>query len=212
MNYTLCTEKAYSNEKVSTLLAIMDYLLHTMIKRHMLFEEGFKLLKDILAKHMTQRPPFSIFIFTQTEVQDICNFMLKTFFRHFTLYEYSFKPKVELMLMTVPKGGIPTKNSQEEDLAQGVSEAVGNLDLDTDQAPGGDMGQDMSQADPTSPINAGDKIDWEKVGRIYKPESAVEHIVAKEMGRLKMAFDQTIEVQDTTIEEKHKAAPGGKKK
>ena len=29
--------------------------------------------------------------------------MLKTYFRHFSLYEYSFKPKVDLLLMTVPK-------------------------------------------------------------------------------------------------------------
>lgn len=31
--------------------------------------------------------------------------MLRTFFRHYSLYEYSFKPKVELVLMTIPKGG-----------------------------------------------------------------------------------------------------------
>ena len=29
--------------------------------------------------------------------------MLRTFFRHYSLYEYSFKPKVDLVLMTVPK-------------------------------------------------------------------------------------------------------------
>ena len=85
----------------------MDFILHTMIKRHMMSEDGFKLLKEILERHKTQRPPFSIFIFTEEEVSDICNFMLKTFFRHFCLYEYSFKPKVELMLVTQPVGGFP---------------------------------------------------------------------------------------------------------
>ena len=29
--------------------------------------------------------------------------MLNTFFRHFSMYEYSFKPKVELMLVTQKK-------------------------------------------------------------------------------------------------------------
>lgn len=29
-----------------------------------------------------------------------------------------------------------------------------------------------------------DNIDWEKVGKIYKPESAIEDILAREMGRL----------------------------
>jgi len=110
INYDFCTQHSYSNEKVSTLLAIMDFTLHTMIKRHMNSEDGFKMLKEILERHKTQRPPFSIFIFTEQEVEDICNFMLKTFFRHFALYEYSFKPKVELMLITQPVGGFPQQS------------------------------------------------------------------------------------------------------
>ena len=39
---------------------------------------------------------------------------------------------------------------------------------------------------PTSNI---DIIDWQKVGKIYKPESAIEHIINKEMDRLKSAFN-----------------------
>lgn len=61
------------------------------------------MLKEILAKHCIQRPPHSIFIFTEKEAMDIVNFMLRTFFRHYSLYEYSFKPKVELVLMTIPE-------------------------------------------------------------------------------------------------------------
>lgn len=76
----------------------MDFILNTMIKKHMQVEDGIKLLKQILSKHLAQRPPFSIFIFSQAEHDDIINFMMRTFFRHFALYEYSFKPKVELVL------------------------------------------------------------------------------------------------------------------
>ena len=39
------------------------------------------------------------------------DFMLKTYFRHFSLYEYSFKPKVDLLLMTVPKEYTQTHES-----------------------------------------------------------------------------------------------------
>jgi len=45
------------------------------------------------------------------------------------------------------------------------------------------------------------------VGRIYKPEAAIDHIVQKEMTRLKLAFDSQIETQDNVIEEKMKNAP-----
>jgi hypothetical protein len=34
---------------------------------------------------------------------EIVNFMLRTFFRHYSLYEYSFKPKVDIILMTIPE-------------------------------------------------------------------------------------------------------------
>lgn len=85
----------------------MNFILHTMIKRQLMAEEGIKMLKDILDRHKVHRPPYSIFIFTEQEVSKIINFMLNTFFRHYSMYEYSFKPKVEIVLMTLPKGGIP---------------------------------------------------------------------------------------------------------
>ena len=49
-----------------------------------------------------------------------------------------------------------------------------------------------------------ENIDWEKVGRIYKPESAVESIINGEMGRLRKAFEQLADNQDVANEEKFK--------
>jgi len=34
----------------------------------------------------------------------------------------------------------------------------------------------------------GQSIDWKKVGKIYKPESAVEHIISQEMKRLNVGL------------------------
>ena len=53
--------------------------------------------------------------------------------------------------------------------------------------------------------NAVDPIDWDKVGRLYKPESAVQHIVSQEIKRLENGFNQNIENQDVQNEEKFKA-------
>jgi len=39
--------------------------------------------------------------------------MMRTFFRHYSLYEYSFKPKIDLILMTIPKGGLKTDGMME---------------------------------------------------------------------------------------------------
>ena len=54
-----------------------------------------------------------------------------------------------------------------------------------------------------------DAIDWDKVGKIYKPESAIEDIINREVGRLGKAFEMQIAAQDAELEERHK---GGKKK
>lgn len=98
INFDYCVQNQFSNEKLSTLLAVMDFILNTMIKKQLQVDDGLKLLKQIMAKHLCQRPPFSIFIFTEKENECIQNFMMRTFFRHYSLYEYSFKPKVELVI------------------------------------------------------------------------------------------------------------------
>ena len=51
-----------------------------------------------------------------------------------------------------------------------------------------------------------ESVDWDKVGKIYKPDSAIEDIVAKEMNRLSQAMQQTIDSQDVDLEEKYKGA------
>jgi hypothetical protein len=45
INYDFCSKNQYSNEKVSTILGIMNFILHTMIKRQMNVEDGKELLK-----------------------------------------------------------------------------------------------------------------------------------------------------------------------
>lgn len=59
-------------------------------------------MKKALERHSLQRPPFSILIFDEQDISKITDFTLKTFFRHFTLYEFSFKPRRELILKSEP--------------------------------------------------------------------------------------------------------------
>jgi hypothetical protein len=73
-----------------------------MLERQLIQEEGFRLLKKALERHSLQRPPFSILIFDEQDISKIADFTLKTFFRHFTLYEFSFKPRRELILRSEP--------------------------------------------------------------------------------------------------------------
>ena len=102
INYQFCKDNQFSNEKISTFLAIMDFLFHYMLERQLLPEEGFKILKKILDRHSLQRPPFAILIFEEADMQRIAQFVLKSYFRHYSLYEFAFKPRMELVLKCEP--------------------------------------------------------------------------------------------------------------
>ena len=94
-------------------------------------EKGLQLLKKILQKHSVQRPPYSIFIFKEDEIKLILDFTLKTFFRHFSLYEYSFKPKIDLVMMTLPKDEQKRQQKKESMALDDAAQASQNA-LDAD--------------------------------------------------------------------------------
>lgn len=64
INYNFCKKHQYSNEKVSTMLAVFDFVFNRMLEKQLKPENGLKLLKDLLRNHSIQRPPYQIFIFT----------------------------------------------------------------------------------------------------------------------------------------------------
>lgn len=68
INYTFCKENAFSNEKTSTLLAMLDSILNRMLEKQRHAEWGYQILTSHLADHSIQRPPFAIQIFSQEEV------------------------------------------------------------------------------------------------------------------------------------------------
>lgn len=62
--------------------------------------------------------------------------MLMTFFRHYCLYEYAFKPKVDIVLMTLPPGGIPRQSTasmmgmESNQDVHNLNEAISNLEIE----------------------------------------------------------------------------------
>ena len=66
-----------------------------------------------------------------------------------------------------------TRREEAEEVVNRVNENISNIDLE-ESAPGTQREEELVV----------EHIDWDKVGKIYKPESAVEHIASKEMMRL----------------------------
>jgi hypothetical protein len=107
-----------------------------------------------------------------------------------------------LVLVTYPKDQLERQKMM-QDAEEAARDSQNALDADQVDMEGME-GMDGSQKDPGmdedgSAVGADgqklDPIDWDKVGKIYKPESAIEDIVAREMGRLQNALDQKIDIQ-----------------
>jgi hypothetical protein len=94
-------------------------------------DRSFQLFKGLLLAHSVQRPPYSIGLFTFSEMKAILEWALDTYFRHYKLYMYAFTDRV---LMSVEQAhpldiveiapGIPSLNDAmtEEQHAEVVSE------------------------------------------------------------------------------------------
>ena len=85
---------------------------------------------------------------------------------------------------------------------EGEDAPEGGEGVTTHGGPTSQMGvltHDQSQAvisNRSSAGKTGDKIDWAKVGKIYKPESAIEDILAKEVTRLSKGFEMSIDAME----------------
>lgn len=100
VNYTFCKENYFSNEKTSTLLAMLESVLQTVLEKQLNAQQGFNILKTHLANHSIQRPPYSIAIFSAAESEKILQFAQETMLRHISLYEFAFNQRVEMILRT----------------------------------------------------------------------------------------------------------------
>lgn len=74
-----------------------------------------------------------------------------------------------------------------------------------ENAPGNMSAEEENQEDE------GEKIDWDRVGRIYKPDSAVDFIVNKEANRMRESFNMRMSGIDKVAEDKQKNPAKGKK-
>eukprot|EP00038_Savillea_parva_P015848 m.15115 g.15115 ORF g.15115 m.15115 type:complete len:222 (+) comp3230_c0_seq2:11-676(+) len=92
-------ERKWTPEKASTLLSIVrrthDFGMETPHRDVFATFERFKLL---LERHNMQRPGYSEGVFTLDESSDALEYMLRTYFRHFLLYKYTFTPAAQIDL------------------------------------------------------------------------------------------------------------------
>jgi hypothetical protein len=102
-NLSFCMAENYSSDKTSCFLEIFSYLFTRSMISRLTENESFLVFQSLLLKHSVQRSPYSIAVFTCSEVKSITDYALITFFRHYSLYEYSFIPNSNLYLKNITR-------------------------------------------------------------------------------------------------------------
>ena len=94
-------KKNYSDEKVSTFLAIMHHTFNASLKNNLSQRDCLQIFKGLLKIHSLPRPPDSISLFNKIDLVELEEFFIETFYRHYPLYESAIKQKADLTLKTL---------------------------------------------------------------------------------------------------------------
>ena len=89
-NLAFARERGFSAEKTSTFFSIMKRNHDEMVEAFLPQQKSWEYLQALVLAHAVQRPPYSVGIFQLSEVRDITQYALDSYYRNFALYRYAF--------------------------------------------------------------------------------------------------------------------------
>ena len=89
-NVRFARENGFSIEKLSAFFSIMKRNHDEMVEAFLPQQKSWEYLQALVLAHAVQRPPYSVGIFQLSEVRDITQYALDSYYRNFALYRYAF--------------------------------------------------------------------------------------------------------------------------
>lgn len=89
-----------SAEKTSTVVAIVREVHLTSMSQRLTRVESYDTLRDLVVRHSVPRPPFCAAILDLSDVQELDEYLLATYYRHYKMYYYVFVPQETLTVRT----------------------------------------------------------------------------------------------------------------
>ncbi|XP_017498307.1 cilia- and flagella-associated protein 119 isoform X3 [Manis javanica] len=112
-----CRQQGFSLEQTSTACALLQDLHKACVATPLgNVEECYRYFTSVLFCHGVRRPPFSIDLFKEEQLLTLANYVVNTYFRHFKLYKYVFRPQVRLDLSLTYMGLQPPKLQPEDEM------------------------------------------------------------------------------------------------
>ncbi|XP_066579358.1 cilia- and flagella-associated protein 119 [Amia ocellicauda] len=94
-----CRGRGFNREQTATLLSIIRavHLANTETPLNNI-EHCFSYCTELILCHCVRRPPFSIDLYSPEEATQVTEYLVNSYFRHYSLYKYTFTPQVRLDL------------------------------------------------------------------------------------------------------------------
>ena len=107
--------KSFSPEQLSAFFTILKSV-HAMCVStpYDNFQDTFVYFRELMLRHSVHRPPVSTCLYSPALVNEITDYVLQTYFKHFKLYKYAFTKRVHLSLR-VSYSGEPEEAEAEEE-------------------------------------------------------------------------------------------------
>ena len=107
-NYTFCKDSAFDGRRTSTFVSIMNAIFLADTTTHdaaRTREASFAHFQELLLTHSVERPPISIQVFGEKDLEAILRYTIDSYYRQFNLYKYIFSAKLRLVAnQTMPQG------------------------------------------------------------------------------------------------------------
>jgi septin family protein len=99
-NFSYARQSRFTLEKTSCFLGLMNHVFHSSLDQRMTQTASYESFRRNVLKHSTQRPPWSLLVFSAEDVQKLTAFAQWSFFRNYALYEHAFTPHTDMLLIT----------------------------------------------------------------------------------------------------------------
>ncbi len=121
--YKFCLRNKFTIEKISTFLSILYFLFNfSILNKKIIREKSYSVFLEILDFHVTHRPPYCFEIFTKADKVILVDYMKKTFFRNYTVYENIFKYNINIYLLSKNIKCIPDQTTPYDNPLQDAEE------------------------------------------------------------------------------------------
>jgi len=107
-NFGFCQKHGLVCEQTSAFLSIM-HQLHTrcIASETVDLPQAHALFEELMARHSRHLPPFSVEVFSRSEALLLKDFVHRSFFRHYKMYAFAYKHRVDFEIHTEDERVVP---------------------------------------------------------------------------------------------------------